>query len=88
MKFLFLILNPTKKNWSQTLLVHKRCTSEFQWEISTNFHDFSGESGELVGKIIKGDPFREFDGYVNKSATDKKIAYDVFHKGDSAFLTG
>lgn len=47
-----------------------------------------GESGELVGKIIKGDPFREFDGYVNKSATDKKIAYDVFHKGDSAFLTG
>ena len=46
------------------------------------------EPGELVGKIIKGDPLREFDGYVDKSATDKKIAHNVFTKGDSAFLTG
>ena len=30
----------------------------------------------------------QFDGYVNKSATNKKIAYDVFKKGDSAFMTG
>ncbi|KAK3592273.1 hypothetical protein CHS0354_037562 [Potamilus streckersoni] len=47
-----------------------------------------GEPGELVGKIIKGDPLREFDGYVNKEASEKKLAKDVFHKGDMAFLTG
>ncbi|KAL5012006.1 hypothetical protein ScPMuIL_010557 [Solemya velum] len=47
-----------------------------------------GEPGELVGKIIRGDPMREFDGYICKKATDKKIARDVFTKGDHAFLTG
>lgn len=47
-----------------------------------------GEPGELVGKIVTGDPFREFDGYVNKQATEKKTARDVFRKGDMAFLTG
>ncbi|CAH1787370.1 unnamed protein product [Owenia fusiformis] len=47
-----------------------------------------GEPGELVGKIIKGDPLREFDGYVNKDASSKKITQNVFAKGDSAFLTG
>ncbi|KAI0242882.1 Long-chain fatty acid transport protein 1 [Lamellibrachia satsuma] len=47
-----------------------------------------GEPGELVGKIIKGDPVRHFDGYINSDATNKKICYDVFHKGDHAFLTG
>ena len=52
------------------------------------FYHFSGEPGELVGKIVKGDPLREFDGYVNKSASSKKITMDVFSKGDSAFLTG
>ena len=41
-----------------------------------------------MGKIIKGDPLREFDGYADKSATSKKIANDVFDKGDTAFLTG
>ena len=45
-------------------------------------------AGELVGKIIHGDPFREFDGYVNKEATEKKVVRDVFRKGDAAFLTG
>jgi len=42
----------------------------------------------LVGKIVKGDPLRQFDGYVCKDATDKKVAADVFRKGDMAFLTG
>ena len=42
----------------------------------------------MVGKIIKGDPLREFDGYVNKEASQKKITYDVFEKGDKAFMTG
>ena len=41
-----------------------------------------------MGKIVKGDPLREFDGYVNKDATAKKIAKNVFSKGDTAFLTG
>jgi hypothetical protein len=31
---------------------------------------------------------REFDGYVNKSATEKKILTDVWSKGDYAFMTG
>ncbi|KAK6979291.1 long-chain fatty acid transport protein 4 [Biomphalaria glabrata] len=47
-----------------------------------------GELGELVGKIIKGDPCREFDGYVDEKATSKKIIRDVFSKGDMAFSTG
>jgi len=47
-----------------------------------------GEPGELVGKIVKGDPLREFDGYANSEATKKKVTCDVFKKGDQAFLTG
>ena len=47
-----------------------------------------GEPGELVGKIVKGDPVRNFDGYICKDATNKKICYDVFSKGDHCFLTG
>ena len=41
-----------------------------------------------TARFIKGDPLREFDGYVDKGATSKKIARNVFTKGDSAFLTG
>ncbi|KAL8596763.1 hypothetical protein ACOMHN_053859 [Nucella lapillus] len=51
-------------------------------------HAQPGELGELAGKIVKGDPVREFDGYVNKKATEKKILHDVFWKGDTAFMTG
>lgn len=47
-----------------------------------------GEPGELVGKIVKGEPLREFDGYADPEATKKKLAYDVFKKGDCYFLTG
>ena len=47
-----------------------------------------GEPGELVGRIVVGDPLRQFDGYVSKEASDKKVARDVFRKGDMAFLTG
>ncbi|KAI1290336.1 Long-chain fatty acid transport protein 4 [Halotydeus destructor] len=47
-----------------------------------------GESGEFVGKIVAGDASRAFDGYVDKSATEKKIVKDVFRKGDAAFLSG
>lgn len=51
-------------------------------------HVQPGELGELAGKIVKGNPVREFDGYVNKKATEKKILHDVFWKGDTAFMTG
>lgn len=42
-----------------------------------------GEPGELLGEIVDSDPLRQFAGYHgNKAATDKKIAFDVFTKGD------
>uniref|UniRef100_A0A668AFC3 Arachidonate--CoA ligase n=1 Tax=Myripristis murdjan TaxID=586833 RepID=A0A668AFC3_9TELE len=47
-----------------------------------------GEPGQLVGRIIQNDPLRRFDGYVNQSATSKKISQSVFKKGDSAYLSG
>ncbi|KAL4617376.1 Long-chain fatty acid transport protein 4-like [Arapaima gigas] len=47
-----------------------------------------GEPGQLVGRIIQTDPLRRFDGYVNQAATNKKIASDVFRKGDHAYLSG
>ncbi|XP_038601672.1 long-chain fatty acid transport protein 4 [Tachyglossus aculeatus] len=47
-----------------------------------------GEPGQLVGRIVQHDPLRRFDGYLNRGANDKKIARDVFRKGDSAYLTG
>ncbi|KAF3848942.1 hypothetical protein F7725_015439 [Dissostichus mawsoni] len=47
-----------------------------------------GEPGQLVGRIIQNDPLRRFDGYVNQSATSKKIAQSVFKKGDSAYISG
>ncbi|XP_041368916.1 long-chain fatty acid transport protein 4-like [Gigantopelta aegis] len=51
-------------------------------------HAEPGQPGELVGKIVKGNPLREFDGYADKQATSSKIVENVFRKGDSAFLTG
>ena len=50
--------------------------------------NIKGEPGELVGKIVKGSPLREFDGYASDKDTKKKIAYDVFSKGDCYFMTG
>ncbi|KAJ6652983.1 hypothetical protein lerEdw1_010252 [Lerista edwardsae] len=47
-----------------------------------------GEPGLLVGRINQEDPLRRFDGYVNENATNKKIAYNVFRKGDQAYLSG
>ncbi|XP_037927510.1 long-chain fatty acid transport protein 4-like [Teleopsis dalmanni] len=46
------------------------------------------EPGVFIGKIIKGNPSREFLGYVDSSASAKKIIHDVFRKGDRAFLSG
>ncbi|XP_014719066.1 long-chain fatty acid transport protein 4 [Equus asinus] len=47
-----------------------------------------GEPGQLVGRIIQQDPLRRFDGYLNQGTNNKKIAKDVFQKGDQAYLTG
>lgn len=51
-------------------------------------HAKPGEPGQLVGKIVRGDPAREFDGYLNQKETSKKIVTNVFRRGDVAFLTG
>ena len=42
----------------------------------------------LVGKIITGSGTQRYDGFADEAATKKKIAYDVFQKGDSVFMTG
>lgn len=47
-----------------------------------------GESGEIVGRIIKGDPVKDFTGYVSGKDTSKKVITDVFAHGDSAFASG
>jgi fatty-acyl-CoA synthase len=46
------------------------------------------EPGELLGKIEEGDVTREFAGYTNQQAGQKKILSNVFEKGDRWFRTG
>ncbi|EDW10817.2 long-chain fatty acid transport protein 4 isoform X1 [Drosophila mojavensis] len=46
------------------------------------------EPGVFIGKIVKGNPSREFLGYVDTKASSKKVVYDVFSKGDKAFISG
>ncbi|KAL0273773.1 UNVERIFIED_CONTAM: hypothetical protein PYX00_006373 [Menopon gallinae] len=46
------------------------------------------EPGVFIGKIINNDPSREFLGYVDQKASEKKVVRDVFKKGDAAFLSG
>jgi len=47
-----------------------------------------GEVGELIGRIEMGDPGREFVGYTDKSATEKKILRNAFAQDDAWFRTG
>ena len=47
-----------------------------------------GEIGEAVGQIDPKDPRMRFDGYTNKTETEKKILRDAFVKGDAWFRTG
>jgi fatty-acyl-CoA synthase len=47
-----------------------------------------GEIGEAVGLIDENDPRSRFDGYTNKTETEKKILRDAFAKGDAWFRTG
>lgn len=51
-------------------------------------HCEPGEEGQLVGRIPDGDRLLQFDGYVNKSASSKKVLRDVWKKGDRAFASG
>jgi len=46
------------------------------------------EPGEAVSLIVEGDPIRQFDGYTDPKATEKKIIRDIFKKGDCAFRSG
>ena len=54
---------------------------------SNHYPYILGEAGELVGKIGK-EVIRRFDGYVAQKETQKKIACNVFSRGDKAFMTG
>ncbi len=47
-----------------------------------------GEPGEFIGKIVRGDPVKDFQGYRDPEATKKKILADVFRKGDLYFRSG
>ena len=47
-----------------------------------------GEGGEFIGKIVKGDPLKDFVGYQDKEATEKKILRNVFAQGDLYFRSG
>ena len=46
------------------------------------------EPGMFIGLIKEGDALREFNGYLDKEESQKKVIQDVFVKGDKAFLTG
>lgn len=65
-----------------------RCsTNNFSNHVSEKNLDFDlGTDSSLL--LATGDPSQRFDGYLNPLETKKKIAHDVFEKGDSAFLSG
>lgn len=48
------------------------------------------EVGEVIGKVLNDPerPSQRFEGYADKSATEKKILRDVFEQGDVWFRTG
>jgi fatty-acyl-CoA synthase len=48
------------------------------------------EAGEIIGEIINDpkQPGNRFEGYSDKSASERKIMRDVFRKGDAWFSTG
>jgi len=48
----------------------------------------TGQPGELIGKIERGHPVRDFHGYADENATKQKIMKDVWRKGDLGFRSG
>uniref|UniRef100_A0A5S6R1B8 long-chain-fatty-acid--CoA ligase n=1 Tax=Trichuris muris TaxID=70415 RepID=A0A5S6R1B8_TRIMR len=47
-----------------------------------------GESGELVGTVVKGNPVKEFCGYLSENDTKRKLERNVFRRNDVAFRSG
>jgi len=47
-----------------------------------------GDIGEMVGVIKDHDPLLRFEGYVDKSDTQKKVIRNAFKKGDAVFSSG
>ena len=47
-----------------------------------------GEEGELIGKIVRGDPVKDFTGYKDASLNSSKVLHNVFVRGDSFFRSG
>jgi fatty-acyl-CoA synthase len=61
-------------------------------ELVRNPHGFCietrpGETGEAIGKI-RDDARHAYTGYVDRTASEKKVLRDVFEKGDAWFVTG
>lgn len=48
----------------------------------------AGDTGMIVANIMKGDSLMEFEGYVDKEATNKKIIKNVQKEGDMFFSSG
>ncbi|XP_037297680.1 long-chain fatty acid transport protein 4 [Manduca sexta] len=46
------------------------------------------EPGVFIGKIQAHNPARQYLGYVDKTASEKKVVRDVFKHGDAAFISG
>lgn len=38
-----------------------------------------------MGRVVRNDPMKDFEGYRDKKATQKKILTDVLKKGDTYF---
>lgn len=47
-----------------------------------------GEPGQIVGRFFNNRHQSRFDGYLDKTATKKKIGTDIFKKGDECFISG
>ncbi len=46
------------------------------------------EVGQLIGRVKRKSPVRNFEGYLNAKETNKKLVSNVFRKGDLWFLSG
>ncbi|XP_075992101.1 long-chain fatty acid transport protein 4-like [Anticarsia gemmatalis] len=46
------------------------------------------EPGVFIGKIQAHNPARQYLGYVDKAASEKKVVNNVFQYGDAAFISG
>lgn len=46
------------------------------------------EPGQLIGRISKRSPVRQYDGYVSEQASEKKVLRNVFKPGDAWFASG